>query len=103
VIVFSLLLFVIFLFLIVYWVKVVCVVHARVVQGSVTSRLVRNTTFAHTPPPEINPIMANNVSVQDKFYPIRTLLSSCIILPEANGNNFELKPQFINTLPRSMA
>jgi len=44
--------------------------------------------------------MANHVSIQDKFYPIRTSLSSCIWLPEANSNNFELKPQFINTLPR---
>jgi len=66
----------------------------------ITSRIVRNTTLAHTPLPAINPIMANHVSLQDKFYPIRTSLSSCIILPEANGNNFELKPQFINTLPR---
>ena len=44
--------------------------------------------------------MANHVSLQDKFYPIRTSLPSCIILPETNGNNFELKPQFINILPR---
>jgi len=39
-------------------------------------------------------------SLQDRFYPIRTSLSSCIKLPEANENNFELKPQFINTLPK---
>ena len=65
----------------------------------VTSRLIINTTLAHTPPPEINPIMANHVSLQDKFCSIRTSLPSYIILPEANGNNFELKPQFINTLP----
>jgi len=32
--------------------------------------------------------------------PDRTSLPSCIKLPEANGNNFELKPQFINTLPK---
>ena len=38
-------------------------------------------------------------SLQD-FYPIRTSLPSYIKLPEANGNNFELKPQFINTLPK---
>jgi len=37
-------------------------------------------------------------SLQDRFYPIRTSLPSCIKFPEANGNNFELKPQFINTL-----
>ena len=41
------------------------------------------------------PVMA---SLQDRFYSIRTSLPSCIKLPEANGNNFELKPQFINTL-----
>ena len=66
----------------------------------VTSRLVRNTSLAPTPPPEIDPITANHVSLQDKFYPIRTSLTSCILLPEANGNNFKLKPEFINTLPR---
>ena len=66
----------------------------------VTSRLVRNTPLAYTPHPEIDPIMANHVSLQDKFNLIRISLPSCILLPEANGNNFELKPQFINTLPR---
>jgi len=66
----------------------------------VTSRVVRNTPLAHTPPPEIEPIIANHVSLQDKFNLIRTSLPSCILLPEANRNNFELKPQFINTLPR---
>ena len=35
-----------------------------------------------------------------KFYPIRTSLPSCTKLPEVNGNNFELKSQFINTLPK---
>ena len=39
-------------------------------------------------------------SLQDRFYPIRTSLPSCIKLSEANGNNFELKPQFINSLPK---
>ena len=66
----------------------------------IPSRLVRNTILAHTPLPDTIPIMANHISLQDKFYPIRTSLPSCILLPEANGNNFELKPQFINTLPR---
>jgi len=66
----------------------------------ISSRLVRNTILTHTPLPTTNPSMANHVSIQDKFYQIRTSLASCIILPEANGNNFELKPQFINTLPR---
>ena len=67
----------------------------------------KHTLFVHsffaitpTPPPEFIPIMANHVSLQDKFYPIRTLLPSCFQLPETNCNNFELKPQFINTLPR---
>ena len=45
-------------------------------------------------------ITANYISLYDKFYPIKTSLSSCIQLPEANGNNFELKPQFISTLPK---
>ena len=44
--------------------------------------------------------MASHVSLQDKFYPICTSLPSCFQLPKSNGNNFELKPQFINTLPR---
>jgi len=66
----------------------------------IASRLIRNTTLAHTPLLDTNPIMANHVSLQDKFYPIRTSLPSSIILPEANGYNFELKPQFINTLSK---
>ena len=65
-----------------------------------SARLVRISTLAQTPPPDTIPIMANNTSLQDKFYPIRTSLPSCILLPVTNGNNFELKPQFINTLPR---
>ena len=66
----------------------------------ISARLVRTSTLAQTPLPDTIPIMANNTSLQDKFYPIRTSLPSCILLPEANGNNFELKSQFINTLPR---
>ena len=73
-----------------------------------SARLVRISTLAQSPPPDTIPIMANNTSLQDKFYPIRTSLPSCILLPVTNGNNFEvtnrnnfeLKPQFINTLPR---
>jgi len=34
------------------------------------------------------------------FYPIRTSLLFCIQLPEADGDKFELKPQFIKTLPK---
>ena len=64
----------------------------------ISSRLVRNSTLACTPHPDT--IIVNHTSLQDKFYPIRTSLPSCILLPEANGNNFELKPQFINTLSR---
>ena len=66
-------------------------------RDSNSARLVRLSTLAHTPPLDI---MENNVSLQDRFYPIRTSLPSCILLPEPNGNHFELKPQFINTLPR---
>ena len=55
------------------------------------------STLALTQPLDI---MANNVSLQDQFYPIRTSLPSCILLPEPSENHFELKPQFINTLPR---
>ena len=44
--------------------------------------------------------MAQPTSLQDRFYPMRISLPSCIRLLEANGNNFELKPQFINTLPK---
>jgi len=69
-------------------------------RDSNSARLVRISTLAQTPPLDTIPIMINNVSLQDKFYPIRTSLPSCILLPTTNGNNFELKPQFINTLPR---
>jgi len=44
--------------------------------------------------------MAKTISLQDRFYPIRTSLPSCIQLPEADSDKFELKPQFINTLPK---
>ena len=67
-------------------------------QDPISSRLVRNTTLAHTPLPDTILIMANHTSLQDKSTQFG--LPSCILLPEANGNNFELKPQFINTLPR---
>jgi len=65
-----------------------------------TSRLVRKTLQAPTLPEDSHPIMANHISLQDKFFPIRTTLHSCIQLPETNGNNFELKSQIINTLPK---
>jgi len=44
--------------------------------------------------------MAQPTSLQDRFYPIRTSLSSCIQLSSIGDNNFEFKPQFINTLPK---
>ena len=44
--------------------------------------------------------MAQPISLQDKFYPVRASLPSCIQHPSIGDNNFELKPQFINTLPK---
>jgi len=64
-----------------------------------SSRLTRNTS----PPkfePRPDPVMAQSISLQDRFYPIRTSLPSCILLPSVGEYNFELKPQFINTLPK---
>jgi len=63
------------------------------IRDPLTFRLTRNTSLPSHP----EPVMA---SLQDMFYPIRTSLPSCIKLPEANGNNYELKPQFINTFPK---
>ena len=64
-----------------------------------TSRLTRNTS----PPkqePKSDPVMAQPTSLQDRFYPMRTLLPSCIQLSLVGEHNFELKPQFVNTLPK---
>ena len=62
-----------------------------------SSRLTRNTS-----PPKFEPrpdsVMAQPTSLQDRFYPIRTALPSCIQLLSVGEYNFELKPQFINTL-----
>ena len=58
-----------------------------------SSRLTRNTS----PPkfePRPDPVMAQPTSLQDRFYPIRTSLPSCIQLPSVG------EPQFINTLPK---
>ena len=63
------------------------------VRDLATFRLTQNTYLPLHPEPVI-------ASLQDKFYPIKTSLPSCIKLPETNGNNFVLKPQFINTLPK---
>ncbi|XP_077223488.1 uncharacterized protein LOC143880732 [Tasmannia lanceolata] len=38
-------------------------------------------------------------SLRDRFYPARTAQPSCIRLPAVQGNNFELKSQFITMLP----
>jgi len=65
----------------------------------ITSKLARSSS----PPklePKPYPVMALPTSLQDRFYPMKTSLPSCIRLPEANGNNFQLKPQFINTLSK---
>ena len=64
-----------------------------------SSRLTRNTS----PPkfrPRPDPVMAQPTSLQDRFYPIRTSLPSCILLPFVGEYNFELKAQFINILPK---
>ena len=64
-----------------------------------SSRLTRNTS----PPkfePRLDSVMAQPISLQDRFYPIRTTISSCIQLPLVGEHSFELKPQFINTLPK---
>ena len=64
-----------------------------------SSRLTRNTS-----PPKLEPkpdlVMAQPTSLQDRFYPMRTSLLSCIQLPSVGEHNFELKHQFINTLPK---
>ena len=65
----------------------------------ITSRLIRSSS-----PPKLEPksdlVMILPTSLQDNFYLIRTSLPSCIRLPKANCNNFKLKPQCINTLPK---
>ena len=62
-----------------------------------TSRLTRTSS-----PPELKPDshMAQPPSLQDRFYPIRTFLPSCIKLNDESVDPFELKPQYINTLPK---
>ena len=47
--------------------------------------------------------MANHVSplvLIDRFYSPRSSHPSCIKLPEAKGNNYKLKPQYITMLPK---
>ena len=64
-----------------------------------SSRLTKNTS-----PPKFEPrpdlVMAQPISLQDRFYPIRTSLPFCIQLPSVGECNFKLKPQFINTLSK---
>ena len=65
----------------------------------ITSRLIRNTS----PPKQASkpdPVMTQPTSLQDRFYSIRITLPSCIQLLSVSEYNFELKPQFINTLPK---
>ena len=64
------------------------------------NRLVRvgsnDSTITDTPlvPQTPTPVL------MDRCYPQRTSHPSCIKLPEATGNNYELKPQFISMLPK---
>ena len=60
----------------------------------ITSRLIRTKS-----PPQPNKIMTQPTSLEDRFYPFTTSLSSCIQLPETKSKSFKIKPQFINTLP----
>ena len=62
-----------------------------------TSRLTRTSS-----PPEQKPDshMAQPLSLQDRFYPIRTSLPSCIQLSDEGVDQFKLKPQYINTIPK---
>jgi len=52
----------------------------------------RNPTMGEELPP--TPIL------MDRCYPQRISQPSCIKLPAATGNNYELKPQFISMLPK---
>jgi len=65
-------------------------------RDSVTSRLIRNSSYPELKP---NPHLAQPPSLQDRFFPIRTSLPSYIRSDERD-NQFELKPQYINTLPK---
>ena len=65
----------------------------------ITSRLTSNTS----PPKQeskADPVMTQPTSLQDRFCPIRTTLPSYIQLSSVGEHNFELKSQFINTLPK---
>ena len=42
------------------------------------------------------------LALEARCYLVRTAQPSCIRLPHANGNNFELKSNYISQLPRFM-
>ena len=46
------------------------------------------------------PISTMSLPLRERCYPIRSALPSCIILPPVNGNNFEIKGQHIDRLPK---
>ena len=62
-----------------------------------TSRLTRTSSLPEQKP---DSHMTQSPSLQDRFYPIMTSLPSCIQLPDEGVEQFELKPQYINTLPK---
>jgi len=72
---------------------VILIIHADWMRDTNTFRLTRSSSL-----PKLDPVMDPTTSVQPRFYPIRTSLSSCIRFPEASSNNFELKLQFINAI-----
>ena len=68
-----------------------------------TSRLVRKLDFSEFSLKDITlkkMEVTQTLSLKDRCYPARSAQPSCINLPPVNGNNFELKPHFINMLPR---
>ena len=78
---------------------VVVFVYASVSRYPITSRLTKITS----PPKKESkpdPVMTQPISLQDRFYPIRTTLPSYIQLSSVGEHNFELNPRFINTLPK---
>jgi len=62
-------------------------------------RLTRNISSPKREP-KSDPVMAQPTSLQDRFYLMRASLPSCIQLPSIGEHNFELKSQFISTLPK---
>ena len=44
--------------------------------------------------PALTPVL------MDRCYPPRSTMPSCILLPPATGDHYELKPQYIGMLPR---